>query len=62
MTEQEMLDCLQCVWENMTSDKDRQAYRKILLLLDNMAYYLRYDLQCEYTLPKPETKRGKFDF
>ena len=34
MTEQEMIDCLQLVWENMTEDKDRNAYTEMLLLLD----------------------------
>ena len=62
MTEQEMLNCLHSVWENMTENKDRNAYKEMLLLLDNMRYYLRYDLQCDYTLPPMEVKPGKFDF
>ena len=45
MTEQEMIDCLQLVWENMTEDKDRNAYTEMLLLLDEMREFLRYDLQ-----------------
>ena len=43
MTEQEMINTLQSVWENMTWDKDRDAYQEILMLLDSMTYYLRYD-------------------
>ena len=62
MTEKEMLDCLQRVWENMTTDKDRQAYSDILLLLDNMIYYLRFDLQIEYELPSIEITKGEFVF
>jgi hypothetical protein len=61
MTENEMLHALQGVWENMTMDKDRAAYGEMLVLLDNMTYFLRHDLQCEY--PKSETVRaGAFDF
>ena len=64
MTEKEMIACLQSVWENMTWDKDREAYKKMLLLLDNMRDFLRYDLQCEYTFPLPlvETEGYQFMF
>lgn len=62
MTEKEMLDCLQSVWENMTMDKDREAYKEMLALLDNMRYFLRYDLQIEYLLPPLEVKAGEFTF
>ena len=62
MTEKEMLDCLLQVWENMTEDKDREAYKEILLLLDNMRNFLRYDLQCDYTTPTHEIKAGTFIF
>lgn len=62
MTEKEMLDCLQSVWENMTTDKDREAYSEMLLLLDNMRYYLWYDLQIDYKLPLMEVPEGKFAF
>ena len=62
MTEKEMLDCLLAVWENMTEDKDRNAYEEMLLLLDNMRYFLRYDLQIEYALPPIEVKAGEFTF
>ena len=62
MTEKEMLDCLLQVWENMTEDKDREAYMEIWLLLDNMRNYLRYDLQCDYTTPTQEVKVGAFIF
>ena len=62
MTEQEMIDCLQLVWENMTEDKDREAYKEMLALLDNMRYFLRYDLQIEYLLPPLEVKAGEFTF
>ena len=62
MTEKEMLDCLQSVWENMTEDKDRNAYEEMLLLLDEMRSFLRYDLQIEYLLPPLEIKAGEFTF
>lgn len=62
MTEKEMLNCLLAVWENMTDTKDKDAYKEMLLLLDNMCHYIRYDLQCEYTLPNHEVKAGAFDF
>ena len=62
MTEKEMLNCLMTVWENMTEDKDTEAYKEMLLLLDNMRYFLRYDLQIEYALPPMEVKAGEFTF
>ena len=62
MTEKEMLNCLLAVWENMTEDKDREAYKGMLALLDNMRYFLRYDLQIEYLLPPLEVKAGEFTF
>ena len=62
MTEKEMLNCLLAVWENMTVDKDRNAYSEMLLLLDEMQAFLRYDLQIEYHLPPIEIKSGAFDF
>lgn len=62
MTEKEMLNCLQSVWENMTSDKDRNAYKEMLLLLDDMRYYLQYDLQIEYEFPHTEVAAGDFTF
>ena len=62
MTEKEMLNCLMTVWENMTEDKDIEAYKEMLLLLDNMRYFLRYDLQIEYALPPMEIKAGEFTF
>ena len=62
MTEKEMLAFLQYVWDNMTSDKDRQAYGEMLVLLDNMVYYLRHDLQCEYPPSEFEVPKGDFDF
>jgi len=62
MQEKEMLNCLLAVWENMTEDKDREAYREMLVLLDNMRYFLRRDLQIEYELPPLEVKAGAFTF
>ena len=55
MNELEMLDCLQAVWENMTYDKDREAYGEMLVLLDNMSYFLRNDMQCTYPLHSLES-------
>ena len=57
-----MLNCLLAVWENMTEDKDREAYKEMLVLLDNMRYFLRHDLQIEYELPPLEVKAGAFTF
>ena len=62
MREKEMLEYLQAVWENMTEDKDREAYKEMLALLANMRYFLRYDLQIEYLLPPLEVKAGEFTF
>ncbi|MBE7002447.1 MAG: hypothetical protein E7421_07150 [Ruminococcaceae bacterium] len=62
MQEKEMLNCLLAVWENMTEDKDREAYKEMLVLLDNMRYFLRRDLQIEYELPPLEVKAGAFTF
>lgn len=62
MQEKEMLNCLLAVWENMTEDKDRGAYKEMLVLLDNMRYFLHHDLQIEYELPPLEVKAGAFTF
>ena len=62
MTEQEMLDCLQNVWKNMTMDKDRHAYSEMLTLLDDMHYFLRYDLQCDAMPSQLEVQAGEFTF
>lgn len=62
MKETEMLNCLLAVWENVTVDKDREAYKEMLVLLDDMRYFLRYDLQIEYELPPIEVKAGEFTF
>ena len=62
MNEKEMYNCLLSVWENMTQDKDREAYREMLALLDNMRYFLRHDLQIEYELPPLEVEAGTFTF
>lgn len=43
-------------------DKDREAYSKMLVLLDNMKYFLYYDLQIEYPLPQLEVPEGEFSF
>jgi len=62
MTEKEMYDCLLSVWHSMTSDKDRESYKKMLSLLDNMVYHLRYDLQCDYTSPSSKLPTSTFTF
>lgn len=62
MREKEMLEYLQAVWENMTEDKDRKAYEEMLLLLDEMRSFLRYDLQIDYRFPPIEIKAGEFTF
>ena len=61
MTEKEMLHTLQEVWKNMTMDKDRAAYSEMLVLLDNMSYFLRQDLQCSYPTAAA-VGAGYFDF
>ena len=62
MTENEMIEHLQEVWENMTTDKSRSAYCEMLWLLDNMAYYLRHNLGIEYSPETPSVGAGEFDF
>jgi hypothetical protein len=62
MTENEMIDSLQEVWESMTIDKSRAAYREILWLLDSMVHYLRHDLGIEYTHEPLSAGAGEFDF
>ena len=62
MREEEMLNCLHEVWENMTEDKDRTAYEEMLLLLDEMRSFLRYDLQIDYRFPPLDIKAGEFTF
>lgn len=62
MDGKEMLDSLQAVWENMTSTVSVEDYRKMLMLLDDMVYHLRYDLQIDYELQIPEVRAGAFDF
>ena len=62
MTENEMIDSLQEVWESMTTDKSRAAYSEILWLLDSMVHYLRHDLGIEYTHEPLSAGAGEFDF
>lgn len=65
MTDKEMLDCLQYVWENMTMDRDRTAYSEMLVLLENMFYFLRDDLQIDYPphdTEEIEVMAGTFEF
>ena len=62
MTDKEILDTLQSVWENLTWDRDIQTYRDMLVLLDDMTYFLRSDLQIEYELPLPKIQAGEFYF
>lgn len=46
----------------MTTDKNQEAYKKMLCLLDNMVYYLRYDLGIEYSSEMPAMGEDMFDF
>ncbi len=62
MNENEMLDSLQSVWENMTMDKDRTAYAKMLVLLDDMYNFLHYDLQIKVPVIPLEIKAEEFTF
>lgn len=62
MTENKMIDHLQKIWENMTTDKNQEVYKKMLCLLDNMVYYLRYDLGIEYSSEMPAMGEDTFDF
>lgn len=62
MTENEMIEYLQEVWENMTTNKSHSAYCEMLWLLDKMAYYLRHDLGIEYSPEMPSVGAGEFDF
>ena len=45
-------------------DKDREMNGEMLVLLDDMRYFLRYDLQCEYPLCHLEEtlKKAEFNF
>lgn len=62
MNEAEMLGALQNVWQNMTIDKDRDAYGEMLMLLESMVYHLRYDLECTCQYKHDEIKREEFFF
>lgn len=62
MTENEMIDSLIQVWTNMTMDKDRAAYSKMLVLLDNMYHFLRNDLLIEYPIDDIMAAEGDFNF
>lgn len=62
MTESDMINALQCVWDHMTMDKDRKAYSEMLVLLDNMQYFLRHDLQIDYPIEVASVAVGDFDF
>lgn len=62
MSEIEMLNSLMTVFDNMTADKDREAYGQMLSLLDDMRYFLRYDLQIEYPHTEFEVPKGEFSF
>ncbi len=46
----------------MTMDKDRTAYSKMLVLLDNMYHYLWNDLQIEYPIDDIMAAEGDFNF
>lgn len=62
MTEKEMIESLAQVWANMTMDKDRTAYSKMLVLLDNMYHYLWNDLQVEFPAYDTKAAAGDFNF
>lgn len=62
MTEKEMIESLAQVWANMTMDKDRTAYSKMLVLLDNMYHYLWNDLQIEYPTHNAKAIAEDFNF
>ena len=46
----------------MTIDKDREVYGKILTLLDDMIFYLRYDLEIDYPTQMLDVKTGEYIF
>ena len=43
-------------------DKDRELYGQILTLLDDMIFYLRYDLEIDYPTRMLEVETGEFVF
>ena len=43
-----MLTALQSIWENLSFKGDREIYSEILVLLDNIRYYLHDDLRIDY--------------
>ena len=48
MSEQEMLNSLQSVWESVRMNDSKATQRNILTMLDEMVYLVRYELRCEY--------------
>ena len=48
MSETDMLTHLQTIWENITYNGDRAIYSEMLVLLDDIRYFLREDLQIDY--------------
>ena len=48
MNEQKMFNLLQEIWENISFDGDRKVYSEMLVLLDNIRYFLVNDLQVDY--------------
>lgn len=66
MSETDMLTHLQTIWENITDNGDRAIYSEMLVLLDDIRYHLREDLQIDYPQRFYEelenTERIPFDF
>ncbi len=66
MNENEMLESLELLKKNLSTNGDKTIYKKMLVLLDDIRYFLYYDLQIDY--PKEyyenirEIKEGSFDF
>ena len=65
MSDQEMLDSLQRIWNNCTMNRDRKMYQKMLVIIYNMYYFLYSDLQIDFPISEFEfdlISSGTFDF
>jgi len=68
MTETEMLAQLDNINKNLSYGGDRELYSQMLVLLDNIRYFLKQDLEIDYpkeyydVLNNFIAKEGNFEF
>lgn len=61
MTTKEMLDSLNAVYDQIRADQKREEYEDILVMADEILYFLRNELGCCYpTIGNPAV--GTFEF